>query len=185
MSNNAKQARQAAGGWSPYLAGALTGLAVTSAMLFADRQFGATPFYAWLTRGISLVMQGFSPLEVDSLGRLLMRPGWFVTFALGIVLGSALAAWLGGDFKWQAVPDKWRARFGPNLARRAAWGFAGGLVAMFGARMATGCPSGLGLSGMVMLSASGFIGFAAFFAGGLLMVRLLYPPMGRGRGEGA
>jgi len=179
------QARIAPRAWSPYVAGGLTGLALTLAMLFSDRQFGATPFYAWLTRGIRLIIQDYGLLAVDSLGRLVMRPNWFITFACGIILGSWLAAWLFGDFKWQAVPDKWRARFGPSLPKRAWWGFVGGLIAMFGVRMATGCPSGLGLSGMVMLSASGFIGFAAFFAGGLLMVRLLIPPRRSNRGEEA
>jgi uncharacterized membrane protein YedE/YeeE len=184
MTDNAKQLQQAARAWSPYLAGALTGLALTLAMLLDDRQFGLTPFYAWLGKGLVLLLRGRSLLEADSLGRLLMRPHWMETFALGIVLGSALAAWLSGDFKWQAIPDTWRRRFGSSLPRRAAWGFVGGMLALFGVRMAAGCPSGLGLSGMVMLSASGFIGFAAFFAGGLLMARLLYPPRGTRRGEG-
>jgi uncharacterized membrane protein YedE/YeeE len=183
MKDKQNQTRPEARAWSPYLAGALTGLALAVSMLFTDRQFGATPFYAWLTKGCSLVIQGFSLFEVDSLGRLLMRPNWFVTFALGIVLGSWLASWMFNDFQWQAIPDKWRVRFGPSVRRRAFWGFIGGLIAMFGVRMATGCPSGLGLSGMVMLSASGFIGFAAFFAGGLLMVRFLYPPRRADKGE--
>jgi hypothetical protein len=182
MRDKRSQTRPEARAWSPYVAGALTGLATALAMLFADKQFGATPFYAWLTRGISMWLQGFNVLAVDELGRLVMRPNWFVTFALGIILGSALSAFLFNDFKWQAIPDKWRARFGSNWPRRVLWGFIGGLIAMFGVRMATGCPSGLGLSGMVMLSSSGFIGFAAFFAGGLLMVRLLFPPRRRRRG---
>lgn len=183
MSNDATPSKQPSRAWSPYLAGALTGLVLTLAMLFDDRQFGATPFYAWLTKGLSMLLHGYSVLQVDALGRLTMRPSWFVTFGLGIVLGSGLAAWLFRDFRWQAVPATWQARFGPSQAKRALWGFVGGLIALFGVRMATGCPSGLGLSGMVMLSASGFIGFAAFFAGGLVMARLLYPPAGRRHGE--
>lgn len=166
--------------WSPYVAGSLTGVALTLALLLADRQFGVTPFYAWLTKGIGLLIYDRGLNAVDSLGRLELRPNWFTAFAVGIILGSLLAALLFSDFKWQAIPDKWRARFGPSVLRRAVWAFVGGFIAMMGVRMAAGCPSGLGLSGMVQLSASGFIGFGAFFVGGLIMVRLLIPPR---RGE--
>lgn len=170
--------------WSPYVAGALTGVALTAAMLLADQQFGATPFYAYLTKTIGLLIHGRGLSAVDSLGRLVIRPGWFVTFAGGIILGSALAAFLFNDFKWQAIPPAWRARFGPSVLKRAVWGFIGGFIALAGVRMAAGCPSGLGLSGMVMLSASGFIGFAAFFIGGLIIVRLVIPPRASDSGEG-
>lgn len=179
-----KKVRTQGRAWSPYVAGGLTGLALTLSMLFADRQFGATPFYAWLTKGIGQVIYGRGLDAVDSLGRLEMRPNWFTMFAVGIILGSLVAAWLFNDFKWQAIPDKWRARFGSSIPTRALWGFIGGFIAMFGVRMAAGCPSGLGLSGMVMLSASGFIGFAAFFAGGLIMVRMLIPPRRNDSEEG-
>ncbi len=170
--------------WSPYLAGALTGVALTLAMLLDSRQFGVTPFYAWVTKGIGLLIYGRGLNAVDSLGRPELLPTWFTTFALGIILGAALAAVLFNDFKWQAIPDKWRARFGPSVVKRAIWAFIGGFIALVGVRMAAGCPSGLGLSGMVMLSASGFIGFGAFFAGGLLIVRLVIPPRRKGAGEG-
>lgn len=170
--------------WSPYLAGALTGVALTVAMLLADHQFGATPFYSWVTKGIGLLIYGRGLDAVDSLGRPELLPNWFTTFAPGILLGAALAALLFNDFKWQAIPDKWRARFGPSVLKRAVWAFIGGFIAMFGVRMAAGCPSGLGLSGMVMLSASGFIGFGAFFLGGLLIVRLVIPPRRSDAGEG-
>ena len=40
---------------------------------------------------------------------------------------------------------------------------------MVGARMADGCPSGHGLSGMMQLSVSAFIALAMFFGPGLLL----------------
>jgi hypothetical protein len=178
------RARTGGGAWSPYLAGALTGVALTVAMLLADQQFGVTPFYAWVTKGIGLLIYGRGLTAVDSLGRPELLPNWFTTFAPGILLGALLAAFLFSDFKWQAIPPVWRKRFGPSILRRALWAFVGGFIAMFGVRMAAGCPSGLGLSGMVMLSASGFIGFGAFFLGGLLVVRLLIPPRRNDAGEG-
>ena len=50
----------------------------------------------------------------------------------------------------------------------------GGIIAMFGARLADGCPSGHGLSGGLQLAVSGYIALACFFIGGLISANLLY-----------
>ncbi|MBC8015377.1 MAG: YeeE/YedE family protein [Sporomusaceae bacterium] len=42
------------------------------------------------------------------------------------------------------------------------------MSAVFGARLADGCPSGHGLSGVLQLATSGFIALVAFFIGGLI-----------------
>jgi len=44
----------------------------------------------------------------------------------------------------------------------------GGVLAGFGARIAAGCTSGLGLSGAAVLSLAGFTFLCTFFAVGLL-----------------
>ena len=44
-----------------------------------------------------------------------------------------------GSSMLQAVPDMWAARFGEkSTTRRAMTAFTGGIVAMFGARLADG-----------------------------------------------
>jgi uncharacterized membrane protein YedE/YeeE len=50
----------------------------------------------------------------------------------------------------------------------------GGVVAMIGARLADGCPSGHGLSGLMQLSLSGFSALAFFFGTGVLVANLVY-----------
>jgi uncharacterized membrane protein YedE/YeeE len=45
---------------------------------------------------------------------------------------------------------------------------------MFGARMASGCPSGHGLSGMMQLSMSAFVALAMFFGVGVVVASLIY-----------
>ena len=47
-------------------------------------------------------------------------------------------------------------------------------VAMVGARMADGCPSGHGLSGMMQMSVSAFVALAMFFGVGVLVAALVY-----------
>jgi uncharacterized membrane protein YedE/YeeE len=50
----------------------------------------------------------------------------------------------------------------------------GGIVAMIGARLADGCPSGHGLSGMMQLSLSSFFAMAMFFGFGILVANFIY-----------
>lgn len=45
---------------------------------------------------------------------------------------------------------------------------------MIGARMADGCPSGHGLSGMMQMSVSSYVALAFFFGTGALVANLIY-----------
>jgi hypothetical protein len=65
------------------------------------------------------------------------------------------------------------------VAKRAVAAVAGGAVLMFGARLADGCPSGHGLSGLMQMSASGFVALAMFFGVGVVVARLVYGRAGR------
>lgn len=124
--------------WSPYLAGALTGIVIILSVLIAGQYFGASTSFV---RAAGMVEKMISPDRVAQMEyyvRVAPRMDWQWFFVLGILLGSFAAAKAGGTFKWQAVPDMWRARFGNTPVKRAVTAFAGGAVAMFGARMADG-----------------------------------------------
>jgi uncharacterized membrane protein YedE/YeeE len=45
--------------------------------------------------------------------------------------------------------------------------FLGGAMMLFGARLASGCTSGHGLSGLGLLSVTSFVAVPAMFAGGI------------------
>ena len=68
----------------------------------------------------------------------------------------------------------WAERFGTSPVKRGIVAFIGGIIAMFGARLADGCPSGHGLSGMIQLAVSGLIAMVFFFVGGIIMTRIIY-----------
>jgi uncharacterized membrane protein YedE/YeeE len=95
-------------------------------------------------------------------------------FVVGIFLGSLISSLTSNSFRWQSVPEMWKDRFGSSPAKRGIVAFAGAAVAMFGVRLAGGCPSGHGLSGSIQLSVSGYIAMICFFIGGLIMARILY-----------
>ena len=57
--------------------------------------------------------------------------------------------------------------------------FLGGVLIIFGARLAGGCTSGHIISGMTQLSVSGILFAATVFGGGMLTARALKPAGGR------
>jgi uncharacterized membrane protein YedE/YeeE len=64
-----------------------------------------------------------------------------------------------------------------TTARRYADAFLGGVLIVFGARLAGGCTSGHIISGITQLAVSGLIFGAAVFGAGILTAKLL--PGGR------
>jgi uncharacterized protein len=131
--------RQRDGGWSPYLAGALSGVVGVLSVWFAGQYFGASTSFV---RTAGMIEQAFGPERVARMEyfvSVVPRIDWQWMFMVGIFLGAMLSALTSGSFKLQAVPDMWAARFGKHsAAKRAMVAFAGGTVAMFGARLADG-----------------------------------------------
>ncbi len=131
--------KQDNGGWSPYLAGALSGVVGVLSVWFAGQYFGASTSFV---RTAGMIEQLFGPERVarmDYFIKVAPRIDWQWMFMVGIFLGAMIAAVTSGSFKVQAVPDMWAARFGGrSVSLRAVTAFVGGIVAMFGARLADG-----------------------------------------------
>lgn len=166
-------------GWSPYLAGALSGLVSIGSVWFVGKYLGASTTFVRTTGMLESI---FSPERVAKMPYFLKEApiiDWQSMFVLGIAIGAFVAAVSSGSFRWQGVPDMWRNAFGPSVGYRARIAFFGGILAMFGARLADGCPSGHGLSGSLQLAASGFIALACFFIGGLITANWLYKGGGK------
>ncbi len=166
--------RKDEGAWSPYVAGGLSGLVIIVSVLWTGKFFGASTSFV---RSVGMLGKSFDPERVAQLEyfiRYLPKFDWQLLFVVGIFVGSLLAALTSDSFKWQGVPDMWAERFGTNPALRGIVAFIGGIVAMYGARLAGGCPSGHGLSGIIQLAASGLIAMVFFFVGGIIMTRLIY-----------
>ncbi len=162
------------GAWSPYIAGGLSGLVIIVSVLWTGKFFGASTSFV---RSAGMLGKAFGPERVTHLEyfiRYLPKLDWQLLFVIGIFVGSLIASLWSGSFKWQGVPDMWAERFGANPVKRGIVAFIGGIIAMFGARLAGGCPSGHGLSGMIQLAVSGLIAMIFFFVGGIIMTRLIY-----------
>ena len=72
------------------------------------------------------------------------------------------------------VPDYHRERFGESAMSRYLMAFAGGILVLFGARLAGGCTSGHMMSGMMQTAISGYVFALATFAAAVPAARFLY-----------
>jgi len=127
------------GGWNPYLAGALSGVVGILSVWLAGKYFGASTSFV---RTAGLIEQLFGPervAQMDYFIKTAPKIEWQWMFVVGILLGAFISAVTSGSFRLQAVPDMWAERFGAgSTVSRAVVAFAGGVVAMFGARLAGG-----------------------------------------------
>lgn len=165
--------------WNPYLAGVLAGMVLVLSVLIAGQYIGASTTFA---RGAS-VIEEWVGIDSSAFEYFTTKggkygpgslPNWQLLFVIGIMIGAFVSSISSGDFKVQIIPDMWREAFGPNVIKRGIVAFCGGAVGLIGARLAGGCPSGHGLSGLAQLSVSGFIALAGFFAGGMFIAHLIY-----------
>jgi hypothetical protein len=124
--------------WSPYIAGACAGLVLVLSVWFTGKYFGASTSFV---RSAGLIEKIFSAERVAEWTILLRPPprssGSGCLFSVYFI-GSLAASKFSKTFKLQAVPDMWQDRFGSGITGRAIVAFFGGLVAMFGARLAGG-----------------------------------------------
>jgi len=93
------------------------------------------------------------------------------SMVLGGMLSSALSA--GGE-KAPQIPLCHKKRFGDSAGRRYLMAFIGGVLVLWGARLAGGCTSGHMMSGMMQTSLSGYLFALAAFAVAIPVSILFY-----------
>ena len=92
----------------------------------------------------------------------------------GTFFGALVSSLVSGSFKLESVPALWRERFGPSVGKRFLAAFIGGVVIIFGARLADGCTSGHGISGSLQLAVSSWTFFIAMFISGIVTAFILF-----------
>jgi hypothetical protein len=124
--------------WSPYVAGALMGMVSWFSVLTAGKYLGVSTTFV---RTIGMIEKIFTPERIATMPYFLKeRPliDWQWMEVLGILIGAFIAAKLSGDFKRSFISPMWERRFGPSRFKRWTAAFFGGMILMFGARMADG-----------------------------------------------
>jgi len=123
--------------WSPYVAGGLVGLLSWFAILTV-KPLGASTTFA---RTAAMIEKIFSPGHVAKLPYFVKygpKIDWQWMLVLGILIGALVSSRLSGQFQMKFVPPMWIERFGTGKFKRWIVAFIGGILLMFGARMAGG-----------------------------------------------
>ena len=160
--------------WSPYVAGVVIGLLQIPAFLLVDTALGASSSFVTAAGWIASV---FDPAvrEIDYFAKYMTSQKYFWQSALviGIALGALMSARASATRR-QAFAPSWSRLVGTTaLWQRVAMGFAGGFILLVGARLAGGCTSGHGISGMAQLAVGSTVAVAAMFAGGIAAAMLM------------
>jgi uncharacterized membrane protein YedE/YeeE len=153
----------------PYLAGAILGVVLFLAFLFTGNGLGSSGATSRLDAALVDLV---APAHVDQTPYLLKMAGgdknplddWIVPVFFGALLGGFASGLWNGRLK--LVTNK-----GPRITDRQRWAlaFVGGMIFLYGARMARGCTSGQALSGGATLAAGSWLIMLAIFAGAYLL----------------
>ena len=124
--------------WSPYLAGAFSGIVLVLSVLTADKFFGSSTTFARVAGAIEKLFAPERTAEMAYFVKYVPKIDWQMLFVVGIFIGALIASTTSGDFRWKAVPNMWERRFGLSKVKRGIVAFLGGSIVMFGARLAGG-----------------------------------------------
>ena len=154
--------------WRPMYAGLALGLVLLSTFVITGHGLGATGFTTRVTAWIGMNTVPAYTAANEYLGGMVEdgNPlnGWITWQVIGLALGALVSAWLANRFKLQLDGERFLGG-----SKRPLTALAGGILAGFGARIAAGCTSGLGLSGTAVLGLAGFVFLGTFFVSGLII----------------
>lgn len=129
---------------NPIAGGLLIGIAQATSVLFSRKTLGVSSAYADIGAYLWSFLDGTSGPGLSN-----------IVFASGVVTGSKIIS--------QYIPTVSESVSPVSLPAAVL----GGFVMVFGARMAGGCTSGHGISGMATMGLSSFVTVASMFAGGI------------------
>jgi len=154
--------------WSPYTAGIVIGLLQIPALLLVGTVLGVSSSFVTVAASL-LSFVDANALNVPYFKNHVSsaKDWWQVALMAGIVLGAFISTRLAGTGR-PAMSGFWPRVAGiSSFAQRFALGLAGGVLLLLGARIANGCTTGHGLSGLSQLAVSSFFAVAAIFVGGI------------------
>jgi uncharacterized protein len=161
--------------WSPYVVGVGIGMLSWLAFAVFGDPLGVTTAYSRIASLFAIPVVGADAVAANSYWKSMpLKWDYGVWFLVGIPAGAFLSAVLSGTWRLELVPEVWRERFGPSVAKRFIAAFLGGVVIMYGARLAGGCTSGHGISGGLQLALSSWLFLGVLFATGIGVSAVLF-----------
>jgi uncharacterized protein len=161
----ARKTREAKPYVHPYFGGMVLGLVLFLAFFLTGNGLGSS---GATSRIVTAIEDQVAPSHVDRTPYLLKLAGgdknpfddWIIPVFFGALVGGFTSGSIFGRLKLETTK-------GPHVSDRARWLFAflGGVLFLYGARMARGCTSGQALSGGATLSAGSWVVMFAIFGG--------------------
>jgi uncharacterized membrane protein YedE/YeeE len=158
----------------PYLAGLIIGLLQIPTFLLMNTALGASSSFVTVAAHIATFFDpAAESIKYFASHMYGAKNWWQVAVVVGIAAGAFISMRLSGARR-QTISPVWERAMGiRSLGARAPIAFAAGFIMLFGARIAGGCTSGHGISGMAQLSVGSTLAVAAMFAGGILTAILM------------
>jgi uncharacterized membrane protein YedE/YeeE len=154
----------------------LIGLLQVPAFLLMDTALGTSSSYVTVGASLAELVDpavrgiGYAAKHLDG-----AKNWWQVAVVAGIALGAFASSRLSGTRRRGIAPAWTRALGGgAGPVRRFALAFLAGFVMLAGARVADGCTSGHGISGIAQLAVGSFVAVGAMFAGGIATALLAF-----------
>lgn len=153
---------------NPYLAGTLLGFVIMAAFYFSGEGLGGSGVFKDL---IATAVTKVSPEYSEGsnfFSKYLDREhlpikSWLAFEVLGVLIGGVISGAFAGRLKL-------KVEHSPKITSktRIIMAIIGGILFGIGSQLGRGCTSGAALSGMAVLSVSGFLSAAAIFGSGYL-----------------
>jgi len=161
--------------WSPYLVGALIGVLSWIAFGIAGKPLGVSTSVSAASGACIIPFAGADAVRANAYwARHAPKWDYGMLFLVGILGGALVSSLISRSFRPEVVPAVWAERFGPSRAKRLVGALVGGVIIMYGARLAGGCTSGHGISGSLQLAVSSWTFFLTMFASGALTALVLF-----------
>jgi uncharacterized protein len=157
--------------WPPLAAGLALGAVLFATFLVTGHGLGASGSFTGATAWLGGKIAPEIARENGYLGPMLAGnplAAWISWEVVGVLVGGLLSAATSGRFRVR-LDGPTRVGAGGRLV----FALCGGLLSGFGARLARGCTSGLGLSGGATLAVAAFLFLIGFFVVGVIAGQLL------------
>jgi len=165
----------AKGRWNPYVIGIGIGILSWIAFGLLDEPLGISTALSSASSVCALPVLGSDGVANNAYwAKNPLKWNGGILFLIGTFLGSLLSVLVSRTFRLEKVPSTWSQQFGGSTAKRLVAAFLGGVIIMFGARMAGGCTSGHGISGSLQLALSSWTFFLTMFASGIVTALILF-----------
>lgn len=154
--------------WSPYSVGTLIGLLSVGSFFLLHKTLGTSTTFVKFSAALWQIFHKERAIDTSYYSEYLQNKSW-IDWQMMLVLGIFIGALLSKKMHKRNVEKQIVLS-----TRQKAIAFFGGIILMFGARLAGGCTSGHAISGGFQLAISGYLFMIGVFAVGIPVAFLLY-----------